>query len=307
MTYIFGPVPSRRLGLSLGVDLIPHKTCSFDCIYCQAGKTTDRTMTPSSFADIREVIKELKEVLEKTQPDVITLAGSGEPTLNRDIGTVIPEIKKISSVPLTLLTNGSLLQDKQVRERAADVDILVPTLSSVYEETFRKIHRPHPGLRLDKIINGLKQMRKEYKNRYLLEVVLLSGLNDTEKEIEGLLKTIDEIRPDRVQLNTVVRPPSDPSALSLPQERLEEIKNYFGSIAEIIAGAPVKPRENILDSKLDHLIEMMKRRPVTPDDISEALSISGEETERLVRELKIKGRIEERQQGNKIYYGAGPE
>ena len=123
MSHIFGPVPSRRLGLSLGIDLIPQKACSYDCIYCQVGKTTDRIMEPASFVSVPEIIKELKDVISKTPPDVITLAGSGEPTLNNDIGDVILEIKKITSIPLTLLTNGSLLWNRQVREKVTGVDI----------------------------------------------------------------------------------------------------------------------------------------------------------------------------------------
>lgn len=304
MSHIFGPVPSRRLGLSLGIDLIPQKTCSFDCIYCQVGKTTDRIMECSSFVSVPEVIDELKDVLSKTPPDVITLAGSGEPTLNKDIGEVISEIKKITSIPLTLLTNGSLLWKKEIRERVKDVDILIPTLSSVFEDTFKKIHRPCPNLKLTDIIQGLRSMRKEYKKNFFLEVVLLSGLNDTDKEITGLSNVIKDIQPDKVHLNTVVRPPSDTSAISLSNEKLEEIKNYLGGNAEIIASTPLKARKNILDSKLDHLIEMMKRRPVTADDISTSLNINKDETERLIKELKIKGRIHEQGHGNSLFYSS---
>ena len=302
MSHIFGPVPSRRLGLSLGIDLIPQKTCSYDCIYCQVGKTTDRIMEPASFVSVPEIIKELKDVISKTHPDVITLAGSGEPTLNNDIGDVILEIKKITSIPLTLLTNGSLLWNRQVREKVTGVDILIPTLSSVFEETYKKIHRPHPGLNLDDIIRGLKEMRKEYAGDYYLEVVLLAGFNDTEKEISGLLKIIDEIQPDKVQLNTVVRPPSDPSAISLSNEKLEEIKNYLGGNTEVIAAAPLKSRGNNLDSKLDQIIEMIKRRPVTLDDISGSLNLQRDETDRFIKELMIKGHIREQKHGNDLFY-----
>ncbi|MFC1495405.1 radical SAM protein [Thermodesulfobacteriota bacterium] len=302
MSYVFGPVPSRRLGLSLGIDLIPRKTCSFDCIYCQVGKTSDRIMEASSFVPVSEVIDELREVLSKRTPDVITLAGSGEPTLNADIENVITEIKKVTSIPLTLLTNGSLLWNDRIRERIRGVDILIPTLSTVYEDTFKRIHRPHPDLKLNDIINGLKETRKEFKKNIFLEVVLLSGLNDTEKEISGLSKVIREISPDRVQLNTVVRPPSDPGAMSLNNEKLEEIKEYLGGNTEIIASVPLKGRENIPDSKLEQLIEMMKRRPVTANDISKTLNIEKDETERLVKELRIKGRIKEQDFGDDLYY-----
>ena len=302
MSHIFGPVPSRRLGLSLGIDLIPRKTCSYDCIYCQVGKTTDRIMEPFSFVSVSEVIEELKEVLSKTPPDVITLAGSGEPTLNSDIGDVISEIKKITSIPVTLLTNGSLLWNTQVREKVKGVDILIPTLSSVYEETYNKIHRPHPGLELDDVIRGLRDMRKEYSGKYYLEVLLLAGLNDTEKEITGLSKVIKDIRPDRIQLNTVVRPPSDPGAISLTNEKLEEIKNFLGGNTEIIAAAPLKSRANKLDSIVDQIIEMIKRRPVTVDDISSSLNIEKVETERFIKELIIKGRIQEQRHEDDLFY-----
>jgi len=302
MSYVFGPVPSRRLGLSLGIDLIPRKTCSYDCIYCQVGKTTDRIMEPSSFVSVSDVIEELKEVLLKTPPDVITLAGSGEPTLNADIGVIISEIKKITPIPITLLTNGSLLWNRQVREKITGVDILIPTLSSIYEETYNKIHRPHPGLKLDNILNGLKDTRKEYTKDYFLEVVLLAGLNDTEKEISGLLNIINDIKPDRVQLNTVVRPPSEPGAISLSSEKLEEIKNFLGGNTEIIAAAPLKSRKNKLDSIGDQIIEMIKRRPVTVDDISNSLNIKKVETERFIKGLKIKGYIEEQRHGDNLFY-----
>lgn len=302
MSRVFGPVPSRRLGLSLGIDLIPPKTCSFDCIYCQVGKTTDRIMEPASFVSVPQVIDELRDVLSKTPPDVITLSGSGEPTLNTDIGNVIHEIKKLTSIPLTLLTNGSLLWKQEIREKIKDVDILIPTLSTVYEDTFKKIHRPHPGLKLADIIRGQKEIRKEYKNSLFLEVVFLSGLNDTEKEITGISEVIKDIQPDKVQLNTVVRPPSDPSAMSISNERLEEIKEYLGGNTEIIAGKPLKSRENIFDSKVEHLMEMVKRRPVTADDISKALNIKKDETERLVKGLKIKGRIQEQGHGESVFY-----
>ncbi len=304
MRHVFGPVPSRRLGLSLGIDLIPCKTCSYDCIYCQVGKTTDRIMEPSSFVPVSGVIDELREVLSKTSPDVITLAGSGEPTLNTDIDSVIQEIKKITSIPLTLLTNGSLLWNKQIREKVKDVDILIPTLSTVYEDTFKRIHRPHSGLKLTDIIQGLKDIRKEYKKDLFLEVVLLSGINDTDKEISGISKVVREIGPEKVQLNTVVRPPSEPIALSVSNEKLEEIKEYLGGNTEVIASKPLKSREGIADSKLGHVIEMMKRRPVTADDISKSLNINEEETKRLIKELRIKGWIQEQGHGNHLFYTA---
>jgi wyosine [tRNA(Phe)-imidazoG37] synthetase (radical SAM superfamily) len=302
MSCIFGPVPSRRLGLSLGIDLVPPKTCSYNCIYCEVGRTTDLIAEPSSFIDIPETIKELEEVISKTPPDVITLAGSGEPTLNLDTGDLISEIKKITSIPVTLITNGSLLWKKEIRERCMGVDIILPTLSSVFKETHEKIHRPHPALDLDRIIHGLKETRKAFKKDFYLEVVLLEGINDNERELSGLKKAILDIAPDRVQLNTVVRPPADFSAVSLTQERLEYIKSYLGNNAEVIAVSPIKSRGIISGVKADRVIEMIRRRPVTIDDISKALNFSLAETEQMVKGLKIKGIIQEQRHGEKLFY-----
>ncbi|MFC1820287.1 radical SAM protein, partial [Thermodesulfobacteriota bacterium] len=242
MTYIFGPVPSRRLGLSLGIDLIPSKTCTYDCLYCQVGRTTNQTIKPEPFVRAREVLNELEEALEETTPNAITLAGSGEPTLYSELDQVISFIKEMTDTRVALLTNGSLFWNKEIRNRVSGVDIIIPTLSTVFEDTFKAIQRPHHGLNLPMILEGLKDLRRDYRGLLYLEVVLLAGFNDSEKELEALKKVIDEISPDKIQLNTVVRPPSDPRAISLDREGLENIKSLLGKKAEIIAYAPSEKR-----------------------------------------------------------------
>ena len=156
MSYVFGPVPSRRLGLSLGVDLIPPKTCTFDCLYCQVGRTLCKTLDEKSYVPVRDVIVEIKKNLLKSDPDVITLAGSGEPTLHSEIDQVIDSIKEMTDIKVAVLTNGSLLWRKEVRSRVLMADIIMPTLSSAIDHTFRRIHRPHGELDLGSIIDGLK-------------------------------------------------------------------------------------------------------------------------------------------------------
>ncbi|NLA73962.1 MAG: radical SAM protein [Deltaproteobacteria bacterium] len=302
MSHIFGPVPSRRLGLSLGIDLVPCKRCSYNCIYCEVGKTTDLTTEPLSFIDIPETIKELEEIISNTPPDIITLAGSGEPTLNLDMGSLISSIKRVTKIPLALLTNGSLLFREEIRERCRGLDIILPTLSSVFKKTYEKIHRPHPDLDPEKIIYGLREMRREFKKEYYLEVILLKGINDSEEELSGLKKVIMDIGPDRVQLNTVVRPPAEAGALPLSRERLEEIKRYFGGNTEIIAPSTVKARGKISDSGAERIYEMVRRRPVTINDISSALNFSLAETEQMIKGLKIKGLIQEQRQGENLFY-----
>lgn len=304
MQYVFGPVPSRRLGLSLGVDLIPPKTCTYDCLYCQVGKTTDKRIRPAAFHPVEEVCRELEKILKKSTPDTITLAGSGEPTLHRDIDRVISSIRQFTDIRIALLTNGSLLWDEEVRSRVLGADIIMPTLCTVFEETFRAMHRPHEDLNLSRIIEGIQCLRRDYSGLMCLEVVLLEGYNDSEKELEALRDAIKEISPDRVQLNTVVRPPSDSRAQSLDSVRLEQVKEFFGEKAEIIASPPRNRNTGGGDSRIAAIIEMAKRRPVRAVDISHTLNISMEETERVVKGMVIKGRVQLKEYGGEKFYVA---
>ena len=214
MSFVFGPVPSRRLGLSLGIDLIPAKTCSYDCLYCQVGRTTEKIVTPEAFVPVQIVMAELKKRLEKVRPDTITLSGSGEPTLYAPMANLISSIREATDIRIAILTNGSLFWKEEVRAGVLDAHVIAPTLSTVFEETYRAIHRPHEDIQLGMIIEGLKKLRSEFKGLIFLEVVLLNGFNDSDREIEGLKRVIEGIAPDKVQLNTVVRPPADSRAES---------------------------------------------------------------------------------------------
>lgn len=302
MSYVFGPVPSRRLGLSLGVDLIPAKTCTFDCLYCQVGRTTSKTLEPAPFMPVREVVDEIEKKLMKSEPDAVTLAGSGEPTLHSRIHEVIDSIKEVTETKVALLTNGSLFWKEEIRKRVLKADIIMPTISSVFENTFRMIHRPHPGLGLDDVINGLERLRQDYTGLLFLEVVLLAGFNDTEKELEGLKTVIDRINPEKIQLNTVVRPPADKRAVSLDKKRLEDIKVFFGKRAEIIAGDPVEAKKGEKNTLISDFLEMVKRRPLRSPDIANALGLSMDDVEDLVKGLLIKGYISSQEQSGEKYY-----
>lgn len=304
MSYIFGPVPSRRLGLSLGVDLIPPKTCTYDCLYCEVGRTTCHTIATSPLVTLSEISQDLENALTKNMPDTITLAGSGEPTLNSEIGRIISFIRKRTDVRIALLTNGSLFWQEEVIKRITDADVVLPTLSTVFEDTYRTIHRPCHGLDASMIIKGLKDLRRHYSGLILLEVILLSGINDTEQELEGLRRAINEISPDRVQLNTVIRPPSDQRAKPVEAARMEKIRDFLGNRAEIIGYMPLKKRSIEHDSARLSIIEMAKRRPVRLTDIAEALNKTQEETELLIRGMLIKGDICERKHGEELFYTA---
>ncbi|MFH0845001.1 MAG: radical SAM protein [Pseudomonadota bacterium] len=302
MVYIFGPVPSRRLGLSLGVDLIPAKTCTYDCLYCQVGRTTCKTVETGPYVPIQDVLNELERKLEQKKPDTVTLAGSGEPTLHSRIDRVISFIKDRTDTKIAVLTNGSLLWKEEVRSRVSGAHILMPTLTTAFPETYSAIHRPHADLKLNMIIEGYKRLRQTYRGLLFLEVVLLAGYNDSEREIEELRRVINPISPDRIQLNTVVRPPADSMAKALDSERLEEIKNLLGPRAEIIAEAPFKKREGQSEYLATTVLEMAKRRPLRAVDVANALNIGLDETEGLIKGLLIKGAISRQEHSGEVYY-----
>lgn len=302
MSYVFGPVPSRRLGVSLGVDLIPSKTCTFDCLYCQVGDTTFKTVERRPFAPVREVVAEIQENLLHSVPDAITLAGSGEPTLHFQIDQIIALIKDVTDIKIALLTNGALFWMEEVRHGVLGADIIMPTLSSGFEATFRRIHRPHPELELKTIVDGLMLFRQGYRGDLFLEVVLLAGINDTDREIEGLKTLISQISPDKIQLNTVVRPPADRRAMSLDTKRLKEIKEFFGSNTEIVADVPVACGTGKEDSQTGSLLDMVRRRPLRPVDIANSMDLPMDDVEALVKGLLIKGYIRKQKHSGDTYY-----
>jgi wyosine [tRNA(Phe)-imidazoG37] synthetase (radical SAM superfamily) len=297
--HIFGPVPSRRLGRSLGIDLVPPKTCTYDCLYCQIGLTTEKTIQRKSWVPVDEVIAELKNKLS-TKPDCITLSGTGEPTLYSDCGKLIDEIKRITSIPVVVITNGSLLFMPEVRKDLSNADIVLPTLDEGDEETFVKINRPAEGITFDKMLQGLIDFRREYKGKYWLEVFLIAGLNDSDEEIDKIADCIKKIQPDKVQLNTVSRPPAE-KVSPLTKERLEDIAKRLGPNAEVIADFKADVDENFT-AKADDVLEMLIRHPCSADDIAAGLKIPKLEVLKLIEELTKSQKIEPVIQNNKTYY-----
>ena len=302
MSYIFGPVPSRRLGLSLGVDLIPHKTCTFDCLYCEVGRTTNRTITGSVLAPVDEILRQLDKRLTECNPNVITLAGSGEPTLHSEIDHIISGIRELTDTRIVILTNGSLFWDEAVRKRVLGADLIMPTLSSAVSSTFQTIHRPHGDLTLDRIVNGLKQLRTEFDGLIYLEVILLAGINDTDEEMRALKPLIHEIQPEKIQLNTVVRPPADVCAKALDSKRLEEIKLLLGERAEIVVDIGAEKGAMEHQIKSEGLLEMVRRRPLRIKDMANSLGLSIHEVESVVKGLLIKGYLRRQDHSGEIFY-----
>ena len=301
--YVFGPVPSRRLGRSLGVDLVPRKVCSFDCVYCQVGRTTRRTTERGHFVPVPEVLDDLRRKLATApRPDYITLAGSGEPTLNLDLATVIDGIRRITDVPIALLTNGSLLHDPDVRRAAVGVDVALPTLDAADEATFQAVHRPAEGLTLEKVIAGLEAFRRDFAGQIWLEVFVVTGLNDRPEQIDALRAIIERINPDRIQLNTAVRPTADEGVLALGEPELEAVARRLGPKAAVIADFRRDAEPASFAAQRQEVLDTIRRRPVTLDDIAAGMGVHPQEAAKYVHELLAHGEIVIERRGEREYY-----
>jgi wyosine [tRNA(Phe)-imidazoG37] synthetase (radical SAM superfamily) len=298
--HIFGPVPSRRLGRSLGIDLIPSKTCTYDCLYCQVGLTTQKTIERKCWIPVEEIIAELKDKLS-TKPDCITLSGSGEPTLYSDCGRLITEIKKITDIPIAVITNGSLLFMPEVRNDIKNADIVMPSLDAGDEETFKKLNRPAPEITFDKMLEGLIDFRREFAGKYWLEVFLIAGLNDSDEQVDKLAACIEKIKPDCVQLNTVSRPPVE-DVRAVSHQRLEQIVQRIYKNAEVIADFKSDVQAGDFKAKSEDIVEMLKRRPCSAEDIAGGLKMSKLEVLKHIEKLVGSGKIEPTRQNDTVYY-----
>lgn len=239
MKYTYGPVKSRRLGLSLGLSLTPYKICDFDCIYCQLGKTKEFITERKEYVKVEDILGELKSwfsqnAAEAKNLNYITLSGSGEPTLNIKAGELISGIKKVTAIPVAVITNASLLSDSVVRQGLLQADLIVPSLDAVSQKVFAEIDRPHPKIKVEDIINGLIVLRKEFRGKIWLELMLVAGVNDDLAQIRKLKEVIEQINPDKIQLNSPVRTTTEPGVLPVEKKKLGKIKEILGERAEIL-------------------------------------------------------------------------
>ena len=302
--FLYGPVPSRRLGRSLGIDLVPYKYCTYDCIYCQLGKTTKKTVLRDQYASPASILEELKSFLNKEDNpiDFISLSGSGEPTLNSGIKEVIEGIKKITKIPIAVITNGSLLYLEEVRNDLLLADFVLPSMDAVSIDVFNKINKPHEGLSIYEIIDGLIEFRKIFKGQIWLEILFCKGVNDGETEIKGMIEVTKKINPDKIHLNTVVRPPSEKWALALNHEEMEKIRILFGDKASIISDFDRHPSE-ISDPEIaKEILKILERRPLSLRDISKLMGISKDTLKKVIEPMAVEGKVKERFFGNEIFY-----
>ncbi len=294
--HLFGPVPSRRLGMSLGIDLVPKKVCSLNCVYCEVGKTTNLTIDRKEYIKYDAVIEELAHYFTNNpDPDYITFSGYGEPTLNSRIGAIIEYVKqKKPTIPIAILTNGTLLYDKNVRVELMNADVVLPSLDAATELGFKRINRPPKTLTLTKYIQGLVTFSNEFKGKIWLEIFILPDYNDNEKELIALKKAILKINPDSIQLNTLDRPGTKENLRGATQKELQHIIDFWGlDNVEIIAAA--QERKNIQSYRKDAeaaIIETIARRPCTLDDLSKILGLHVNEINKYLDVLEADNKIE---------------
>jgi len=302
--YLYGPVPSRRLGRSLGIDLVPHKICTYDCIYCQIGDTTEKTLARKEYVPVREIIEEVERFLKEGAPSVdhLSLSGSGEPTLHSQIRSVIEGIRAITSIPVAVITNGSLLCEEEVRQDLLRADIVLPSLDAVSSDVFMRINRPLPGFSVEKVIEGLVEFRKVYKGQIWLEILFCKGINDGKEELMRMKKVVDRIQPDLIHLNTVVRPPSEKSAVPLGQKEMEEIRAFFGKSASVISEFDRHPSMVSEMSIKEEILKILKRRPLSLSDLSKGMGISKNDLDRFIKPLMKEGKVQSRLFGDSVYY-----
>jgi len=304
--HLFGPVPSRRLGMSLGIDLIPKKVCSLNCVYCEVGKTTKLTLDRKEYVKYDQVIAELKQFMSnKPKIDYITFSGSGEPTLNSQIGNVLNFVKKnYLAVKTAILSNGTLFSDKKLRMEVLQADVILPSLDAASQSVFEKINRPNSNLKIETYIQGLIDLRKEYKGKIWLEIFLLKDYNDSKVELDLLKKAILKINPDSVQLNTLDRPGTVADIVPLSKKVLQEIIDYWNlPNVEIIASALERTSIDSYSGDIETAImETIARRPCMLEDLHRFLGIHVNEINKYLGILEANNKIETVQLERGVFY-----
>ena len=304
--YLFGPVPSRRLGMSLGVDLVPHKVCSLNCIYCECGRTTNLTIQRKEYIPYDDVVEELKNYMKNNPaPDYITFSGAGEPTLNSRIGDVLDFIKtNWPDIPVALLTNGSLFNHEQVRTQILKANLVLPSLDAASNSVFHKIDRPFHEISIEDYIQGLIDFRKEYKGKIWLEILILPDINDSIRELQLLKNAIIKINPDKVQLNTLDRPGTVNNLRPANKAELQQIINFWDfNNTEIIASVPErKDMKSYREDTENAILETISRRPCTLNDLGKILGIHINEINKYLGVLDDDGKIETNRQERGVFY-----
>ena len=307
---VFGPVQSRRLGVSLGIDLLPFKTCSMDCVYCECGATTDLTMRRDEYVPTKQVIDELDSVIESgVKPDFITFSGAGEPTLHTGIGQIIAHIKaKHCPCKICLLTNSSTLPDKELAQSLVDVDLIVPSLDGSNQEEFERITRPAKGLKLEDVVEGIANFKRISKAAMWLEIFIVPGINDNPESARRFRDLVARIKPDKVQLNSLDRPGTEKWVTVPSRESLDAMAAIIGEAAPVESvgrrvGAVQTKAPTLSASELNSAItEMVLRRPCTAEDVAMTLGVTAEMAKNHLERMEREGLLIEERGTRGVFY-----
>ena len=322
MNFIFGPVHSRRLGRSLGIDLFPRKICNLNCVYCEVGPTIAPVCKRGVYSSVAAIMAEVddwcgkRELLEKV--DVLTVTAKGEPTLHSELGTILRQLKEKSRKPVAVLTNGTTLMDEAVRQDLMAADIIVPSLDAARPTSFEQVDRPAAGIDLNAVIDGLTLFSLSFTGKIWLEILLVQGMNDTDDDIEALITALRPMRLDRIQLNTVVRPPVIATARPLSPEQLAAVAARFGAALGLPVDVPfavpdtsvphphdneTTPSSASLAAVLEEIQEIVRRRPCTAVDINRLFHLGGpDKVEQLLAPLVHSGILQSQEHGGARYY-----
>jgi wyosine [tRNA(Phe)-imidazoG37] synthetase (radical SAM superfamily) len=310
MKFVFGPVPSRRLGQSLGIDTIPLKTCNWNCIYCQLGRTMPLTNERREYVPAEEILLEVEQALRSRlngEVDWVTFVGSGEPTLHSRIGWLIRQIKLRTNKPIAVITNGSLLYLPEVRKELSVADAILPTLDAGTAELYRKINRPHPEITFERLVDGLIAFRKEYQGKLWVEVMVVRGLNDTPQALEDISKVLQRVKPDAVHINLPTRPPVETWVQPPDDEGLMRAVSILGNIAEVVHPAEGSFDLSGYENVVDAIIGIITRHPMRQDELERTLSrwSLGQVSKALI-ELEGSGRAQIVERNGIRFWSAAP-
>ncbi|QAR32080.1 radical SAM protein [Geovibrio thiophilus] len=305
--YIFGPVPSRRLGRSLGIDIIPSKICSLDCVYCEVGKTTELSCGREKYFNTDDIIDEFRReyVKEQNSLDVLTVTGSGEPTLNKNLAEIAGRIKEISSHPLAILTNSTTITDPDVREALMLFDIVVPSLDAATDRAFQAVNRPAPELDINEINRALADFTHSFSGKIYLEVLLVKGINNTKEEMAAIAEVIKQCRYDMVQVNTVFRPPAYSGTRGLNEEELIDAFLFFKDFGINVepVGNFVKALSKGADENLpERIAALLRMRPCTVREICAVFGSEETAVSDIIEDMLESGLIEEKIFGTEHFY-----
>jgi wyosine [tRNA(Phe)-imidazoG37] synthetase (radical SAM superfamily) len=310
MKYVFGPVPSRRLGQSLGIDTIPLKTCNWNCVYCQLGRSVPLTNKRLEYFPQEEILVEVKQALaahESGEINWVTFVGSGEPTLHSRMGELIRHVKALTPLPVAVITNGALLYLPKVREELSAADAILPTLDAGNARLYRKINRPHPDITFERLVDGLVAFRKEYQGKLWVEVMLVRGLNDTEESLREIVAVMERIQPDEVHINLPTRPPAETWVQPPDEEGLMRALALLGEIARVVHPADGSFDLSGFENVVDAIVSIITRHPMNEVELRLTLEKwTPGQVDKALQELSASGRAQVVERYGKRFWSASP-